>query len=293
MKRFFNKKAMIVFALPALLVYSAFVIFPLFPQILISFQEHNGITSEGWVGLDNFRWVFENERFWKSNLNVLFVIAVSTLIGLPISLILALVLDFQRKTTRRLFKTVAFIPSILSVTVLAQMFTAILNPQWGLVNTILENIGLEELATSWLTDENTAMPAIAFVFIWQYLGFNMVLFYAGLKSIPNTYFEAALIDGAGPVKSSIFITIPLLQEVVKYVLLISVLGCMALYTHVLLLTKGGPGDTSMTPIYVLFDVSFKAMDFGRGCAIAVVYLIECVFISFIINKFVARTKVEF
>ncbi len=292
MQKFYSKKAMLVFALPALLVYTAFVVFPLIPQLFISFQDHNGASSGGWVFFENFEWVLTNKRFWTTNINVWSVALTSTFIGLPISLIFALVLNAQTKGTRRFFKIVSFIPSILSVAVLAQMFTGVFNPQWGLLNTLLETIGFDHLANDWLTDENTALACVTFVFIWQYIGFNMVLFYAGLKAVPSSYYEAALIDGAGPIRGAIYITIPLLQDVIKYVLLISVLGSMSLYVHVLMLTKGGPGDASMTPIYFLYDNAFKGMDFGRGCAIAMLHLIQCVVISFVINRFVARNKIE-
>ena len=181
----------------------------------------------------------------------------------------------------------------MAVTIIAQIWIAIYNPQWGLVNSFLRAVGLDDLARSWLTDESTAMTSVAITFIWQYIGFNMVLFYAGLKSIPRTYFEAALIDGAGPVRSTWYITIPLLQDIIKYVLIISVLGCMGLYVHVKMMTSGGPGDATMTVIYLLFNTAFKDMEFGRGCAVAMLFLGECVVVSAVINRFVAREKIEF
>lgn len=294
MNRYYkSKRAIAFFALPGLLLYTAFVVFPLFPEVLISFQKHNGITSSGFVALENYQWALQNDRFWIGNANILYVMFLSTCIGLPISLVLAILLDFQGGRMRRFFKTVSFIPAILAVTIIAQIWIAIYNPQWGLVNSFLRAVGLDDLARSWLTDESTAMTSVAIAFIWQYIGFNMVLFYAGLKSIPRTYFEAALIDGAGPVRSTWYITIPLLQDIIKYVLIISVLGCMGLYVHVKMMTSGGPGDATMTVIYLLFNTAFRDMEFGRGCAVAMLFLGECVVVSSLINRFVAREKIEF
>jgi multiple sugar transport system permease protein/raffinose/stachyose/melibiose transport system permease protein len=130
-------------------------------------------------------------------------------------------------------------------------------------------------------------------FLWQYIGFNMVLFYAGIKAIPKTYFEAALIDGAGPVKSNIKITIPLLQDIIKVVLVISIMGCLAQFVHVLLMTRGGPGDRTWTLMYYFYQIAFREHDFGRGCAVAAVFLIECVAVSKLIDRFVAREGIEF
>ncbi|MBA4347630.1 MAG: sugar ABC transporter permease [Clostridiales bacterium] len=290
---FKNKKAMLLFALPGLLLYTTFVIFPLIPELLISFQKHNGISSSGYVGFENFKWVLTNPRFWIGNKNILIVMAFSTFVGLPISLILAIMLDFQGKKVRRFFRTASFIPAVLAVTVISQIWIGIYNPQWGLVNTVLRGLGLENWSHAWLTNQDTALICVAIVFVWQYVGFNMVLFYAGLKSIPKTYYEAALIDGAGPIRSTIKITIPLLQDIIKYVLIISVLGCMGLFVHVKMLTSGGPGDASMTVIYLLFNTSFKDMEFGRGSAIAILFLAECVLVAGLINRFVAREKIEF
>lgn len=290
---FKNKKAMLLFALPGLLLYTLFVVFPLIPEFIISFQKHNGVTSSGFVGLENYKWVLTNPRFWIGNKNILIVMACSTLIGLPISLLLAVLLDFQGRKMRRFFRTVSFIPAVLAVTVISQIWIGIYNPQWGLVNTVLRGLGLESWSRAWLSNEHTALISVAIAFIWQYIGFNMVLFYAGLKSIPKTYYEAALIDGAGPIRSTLKITIPLLQDIIKYVLVISVLGCMGLYVHIKMMTNGGPGDASMSVIYLLFNTSFKDLEFGRGSAIAILFLMECVAVAGVINRFVAREKIEF
>ena len=121
----------------------------------------------------------------------------------------------------------------------------------------------------------------------------MLLFYTGLKSIPKTYYEASLIDGANAFQSTIKITIPLLQEITKYLLLISTLGCMAQFAHVRIMTGGGPGGASSTVVYHLYKQAFTSMDFGVGCAISVLFVIECLVITFIINRTVAREKIQY
>ena len=292
-KYYRNKFAIFIFAFPALLLFTTFVVYPVFPEIVISFQKHDGFTSSGFVGFENYIKVLQDKTFWKSNMNTYYMAFISTFIGLPISLLFALIMDRLDEPMRRFFKASSLLPAVLSVTVIAQMWVAIYEPQWGLINGILRKLNLDHLAIPWLSNEKTVVPAITIAFLWQYLGFNALLFYAGIKAIPATYYEAALIDGAGFIRASLKITIPLLQEMIKYVLIISVLGCMSQFAHVRIMTAGGPGDMSRTVIYHLYYKAFSASDFGQGCAIAVLFIIQCLILTFIINQFIAREKIEF
>lgn len=294
MNKFYgNKLAIFIFSFPALLLFTAFVIYPLFPEIAISFQRNDGFRTMGYVGFENYINVFKDPTFWKSNLNTFLMVIISTCIGLPISLFLALIMDRQSESVRRFFKASSVFPAILSVTVIAQMWIAIYEPQWGFINSILRAVGLDGLALEWLSDERTVVLAITVAFLWQYIGLNALLYYTGIKAIPKTYYEAATIDGAGFLRTSVKITIPLLQDVNKYVLVLSILGCMSQFAHVRIMTAGGPGDVSRTVIYQLFYKAFSASDFGQGCAIAIIFVLECIVLTLLINKFVAREKIEF
>ena len=292
-KNYNSKLAIFIFAFPTLILFTAFVVYPIFPELIISFQNNDGFRNMGFVGLDNYRSVLTSATFWKSNANTILIVAISTCVGLPISLLLALLMDRQTEGVRRFFKLSSVFPAVLSVTVIGQMWIAIYEPQWGVINSVLRAIGLNNLALEWLSDKRTVVIAIAVAFLWQYIGLNALLFYTGIKSIPKTYYEAATIDGASFLKTSLKITIPLLQDVTKYLLVLSVLGCMSQFAHVRIMTAGGPGDASRTVIYELYYRAFSASDYGQGCAIAIIFIIECLLFTLIINKFVAREKVEF
>ncbi len=292
-KNYNSKLAIFIFAFPTLLLFTAFVVYPIIPELIISFQNNDGFKNMGYVGFDNYRSVLTSATFWKSNANTLIIVAISTCVGLPISLLLALLMDRQVEGIRRFFKLSSVFPAVLSVTVIGQMWIAIYEPQWGVINSLLRSIGLNNLALEWLSDKRTVIVAIAIAFLWQYIGLNALLFYTGIKSIPKTYYEAATIDGASFLKTSIKITIPLLQDVTKYLLVLSVLGCMSQFAHVRIMTAGGPGDASRTVIYELYYRAFSASDYGQGCAIAIIFVMECLLLTLIINKFVAREKVEF
>lgn len=294
MKKFYsNKRAIVLFAAPTLLLFTLFVVYPLIPQLIISTQQHNGIRPLQSVGLANYRAVLTSREFWGALWNTFRLVCYNLLIGLPISLILALTLDHMTSGMRRYFKTASFMPAVLSVTVIAQMWIAIYQPRWGVLNGVLRAVGLDQLARPWLSDLKTVLPAVGFAFLWQYIGLNMVIFYTGIKSIPNSYHEAALIDGANNLQTKIYIVIPLLQDIIKFLLIISVMGCMRQFEHVKIMTGGGPGSASRTIVYELFYVAFTTSEFGKGCAVAIVFVVLCLAVNIVINRFVAREKIEF
>lgn len=294
MKKFFGDKlAIFLFAFPALILFTVFVVYPLFPEVIISLQNHNGFRSLGFVGLANYVELLKSDTFWRENGNTFYFVALNVFVGLPISLLLAFFVDLQTPKIRRIFKFTAVLPAMISITVIAQMWLAIYEPNWGLLNSTLKAIGLGGFEREWLTDKHTVMPSIAVVFIWQFIGINSLLFYAGIKSIPKNYYEAALIDGAGFFRVSWNITIPLLQDVIKFVLIVSTLGSMAMYAHIAILSGGGPGITSRTIVYEMNYLAFTTSEFGKGTSVAILFIIECLIVSFLINKFFARKKIQF
>ncbi|RTE10171.1 carbohydrate ABC transporter permease [Paenibacillus whitsoniae] len=292
-KYFSTRVSIFIFAAPALLLFTVFCVYPLLPEIWMSLNHHDGFRNLGFVGLDNYRDIFASSSFWTAHKNTYLIVGISVFLGLPFSLMFALFMDVQTPKFRRFFKTSAMLPAILSVTVVAEMWISFYEPTWGLFNTILRSMGLDSWTHSWLTEKNTVMPSIGLTFLWQYVGLNAMLFYTGIKTIPKNYYEAALIDGASFVQVCLRITIPLLQDVTKYVLILSTLGSMAFYAQVRVMTAGGPGDLSRTVIYQMYYTAFETSEFGKGTAIAVVFILECLFISFLIQRFVAREKLEF
>ncbi len=288
-----NPHAVYIFALPGLTLFTIFVIFPIIPEIFMSFQNHDGFTSLGWVGIKNYKEVLLSSRFWVANKNTLFVVASSLFIALPISLTLALIVDKQTQKIKNFFKFSAVFPAVLSVTVISQMWIAILDPSWGLLNTALSWLKLGRFTTDWLTNKSTVMFWVTFAFLWQYVGLNMILFYAGIKTIPPTFYEAAEIDGASFFTICIKITIPLLREIIKYVTVISTLGSMAMFAHSRIMTNGGPGYASRTVMFHMYYTAFSTSQFGKGCAIAIIFIIECLLLNAIINRTFSDEHLEY
>lgn len=288
-----GKSIYYVFTLPALLIFSVFVVYPLLPELIISFQNHDGFQSHGFVGIKNYVDVLTSIEFRTAGINTLIIVLLSIFVALPLSLLFALVIDRQTNRIRGFFKFTSVFPAILSVTVISQMWVAIYDPQWGLLNTILTKIGLESLSHAWLSDKNTAIYSIAFTFLWQYLGLNCLLFYAGIKSIPKNYYEAAEIDGAGFWRASFSITVPLLRDILKYVVTISTLGSMGMFAYIRVMTGGGPGYMTRTAMYQMYYLAFSTSEFGKGSSVAVLFIIVCLIITFIINKIFKDERIEY
>ncbi|MFI3213489.1 MAG: sugar ABC transporter permease [Eubacteriales bacterium] len=288
-----SKVAVYVFAMPALIVFSVFVVYPLLPELIISFQNHDGFQSYGFVGVKNYINVLQSSSFQKATINTITIVLLSIFVALPISLFLALVIDKQTANIRNFFKFTAVFPAILSVTVISQMWVAIYEAEWGLINTALRTIGLEMLTRSWLAEKSTVIYCIAFTFLWQYIGLNCLLFFAGIKSIPTQYYEAAEIDGANFWKASLYITIPLLKDITKYVFTISTLGSMGMFAYVKVMTAGGPGDMSRTAMYQMYYLAFGTSEFGKGSAIAILFIIECLIVTFVIGKIFNKERIVY
>jgi multiple sugar transport system permease protein/raffinose/stachyose/melibiose transport system permease protein len=289
-----NKLAIFIFAFHALILFTVFVVYPMIPQVVMSFQSYDGTTSSGFVGFNNYLQVLGSNTFWTACGNTWLIVAISVLIAIPVSLLFALLMDYEKSNfAKNVFKIGAVFPAVISVVVIAQMWVAIYDPNWGLINSFLRAIGLDSLVRSWLTDKSTVVVFISIAYLWQYIGLNTLILYTGIKSIPHTYYEAAKLDGAGFWKASFKITIPLLSDVLQYVLILSTLGSMAQFAHIRVMTAGGPGYMSRSMIYEMYYNAFSRSDFGAGSAIAVLFIIQCLIVTFVINKLLKKEAIQY
>ena len=294
MKSFYTKRAKLYFLLPGFVLFTLFVTYSIIPCFVMSIQNHNGATSLGWVGITNYLTALKNPAFWAAHKNTYMLLAIELILGIPISLLLALMLDRAGKTAKATYRFAALFPVVLSVTVVGKFFIlGIFDTNVGLLNTFLSAVGMEHLTRSWLTDPKTVMGCVAIAYVWQYLGMNSLLFYTGIRTIPSEFYEAAQLDGANFLQASWHVTLPLLQDVFKYVLIGATIGTLGMYSQIAVMTKGGPGRASRTVIYEMFYQAFETSRFGYGCAIALLFLIECLFWAFVINKYVAREQIQY
>ena len=284
MKKFYsNKLAIILFALPALSVFTVMVFYPIIQVFIKSFYEWNGLGSGTFIGFDNYIKLFGDTVFKISNKNALIFAIFITVFQMVFASVFALVVSDKRVKGRSFLRVAYFIPVVLSVTVVCQLWLAIFNADSGLLNQMLKALGIN-YSQNWLSDRHNAIYVIAFVNAWQWMGYQFALLMAGIKSIPNDYYEAARIDGASTIRAHRSVTIPLLAETYKICLVISLTGGVKAFTEMFIMTKGGPGNATYTLTYLMYKAAFREFRYGYGMASASILVIQCLVIMLIVNR---------
>ncbi|WP_420454365.1 carbohydrate ABC transporter permease [Rubrivirga sp.] len=258
----------LAFLSPTLLVFGVFVLFPVLFSFYLSFTEWNLFGGQaGFIGVDNYTRLFADPEFWQVFVNT----AVYTVATVPLNMALALATAFflhQKIVGTPFLRAAFFSPVVISAVAAAVVWRWVFDPNLGLANAALEGLGLP--AVNWINDPTAAMGALILVGVWKSFGVNMVLFAAGLASIPTHYYEAARIDGANGWERFFHITLPLLAPTTLFVLVFSMIGSFQVFDLVFVLTNGGPlGATKVLVVY-LYEHAFKFFDMGYASAVAYV-----------------------
>jgi multiple sugar transport system permease protein len=254
------------FLSPTLLIFLAFVLFPVFFSFYLSFHKWNMFSASAEaVGADNYLAILANPEFWMVLKNT----AVYTLGTVPLNMLLALGVAtiLNRKIAgRRLLRTAFFAPVVMSSVAAAVIWRWVYEPNFGLLNYVLGVFGVPSV--NWLNDPTAAMSALIVMGVWKTFGVNMVLFAAGLQGIPEHYYEAAKIDGAGRWGQFWNITIPLLSPTTFFILVMSVIGSFQVFDTVYVLTSGGPLGSTKVLVFYLYEHAFKYFEMGYASAVA-------------------------
>ena len=271
-----NKTALVIFLLPATILFAVIIIIPIFMSGYYSLLEWDGITKGTFVGLDNYINLFKDQsiQFSKTLWHAVIIALCSVFIQLPISLGLALILAKGIKG-ERFFLSVFFIPVLISSVVIGQLWLKIYNPNYGLLNTFLKMVGLSEWVHTWLGEEKTALAAVMIPILWQFIGYHMLLFYAGIKSVPKELIEAAQVDGATPRQINTKIIIPQIKPIIRMCLIFAIVGSFKTFDMIYVLTNGGPAHASEVPSTLMINLIFGRNQYGLGSAVAVMIIILC------------------
>lgn len=280
---FSNKGTIAVFVLPTLLLFCGIVLIPIFVSSYYSLLDWNGVGRGTFIGLDNYVEMFKDTRVLNSIKNSLLFAGASVFIQLPISLVLALILASNVKG-EGFYRTVYFIPVLISTVVIAQLWSKIYNADYGLLNVLLQSIGLSSLAQDWLGQKDTALAASFIPTLWQYVGYHMLLMYAGAKSVSQDMLEAARMDGASRIRTAWSIMIPLMKPILKVSLVFSVIGAFKVFDLIYVLTGGGPFYTTEVPSTLMYATIFDTFRYGYGSAISVFIIVECLVCTILINS---------
>ena len=279
-----NKKAVVIFLLPALVLFLTIIIVPIFMSVTYSLTEWDGIGKKVFTGFDNYKELFltNSDGFWRAVKNSLSFAAGSVFVQLPISLILALILARGVKG-ERFYVSVYFIPVLISTVVIGQLWMKIYNPQYGLLNTVLRSMGLEQLTGNWLGDTKKVIFAVIVPVLWQYIGYHMLLMYASVRSISEEIFEAARIDGANGIQTALHITIPLMKPILKVCVTFAVVGSLKNFDLVYVMTGGGPAGASQLPSTLMVETIFSRNMYGYGSSMAIFIILECFLFAWLIR----------
>lgn len=257
------------FGLPAIAIFAFIIVVPSIQGIALSFTDWNGITADfGFVGFDNFARIFTDPRAIGALQNTIVLAIAVTIIQNALGLALALGVNGRVKS-RHILRVIFFTPVVLTPLVSGYIWGYLLSPR-GTVNETLEAIGLGFLKQTWLGDPRFALASICVAIIWQFAGYSMVIFLAGLQAIPAEINEAAVLDGASPVRRFISVTLPLINGALVINLLLTLIGSLSQFDQVMAMTGGGPGNATQTISTSIFRIGFAAGDYPYGIALAVV-----------------------
>ncbi|GAA1485550.1 carbohydrate ABC transporter permease [Brachybacterium fresconis] len=261
--------------------------FPVLAAFIFSFTDYDMIERPGFIGIANYIELLGDTIFWKGILNNL-IIAV---VGIPISMLAALVLATLLNRGLRgegLFRTLVFLPHVTATVAVAMIWLWIYAPTGnGLANMALSALGLPQQA--WLTDASLALPAVIVVTIWQGIGLKMLIYLASLQGIPQELYEAAEIDGAGPVQKFFRITVPMLKPATFFVLVTSIIANFQTFDLIYNLTSGGPANSTTVVTYEIYQTAFQQFRMGLATAQSVVLLLILVLLTIISRKLVGGT----
>lgn len=281
-----------VYSAPLIIIISIYMVYSFIYDIVNSLYDWNGISPvKEFIGLQNYSNLFSDPVFVTIIKNFFLFAFFTIFFQAFFGLILAILLK-KNFLSRDLIKSIIFMPAVLSTVLIGNIFFRILEPNIGFLNTFLRSIGFDFMAKTWLADINLAIWVCIAISIWQWTGYSMTMYYAGLKAIPNELYESAMIDGAGIFQTFRSITLPMLQSTTYSLTILGVISVIKQFDLVFTLTKGGPANsTQMFSIY-MYNVSFNLYKEGYACAIAVVIFTIALIITIIQLRMQKRSQIE-
>lgn len=276
----------LLFILPGMLIYAAFVLVPIVAAVALSFSKWNGTAQPVFVGLANYVELFGDQNFFTALRNNAVLMIFYCVVPLIVGLVLAVVVSSIRTRERLAIRTLLFLPYIMPSAVLGIIWQWLYNPAFGPLNQALKGLGLGMLALPWLGDFNFALPAVGAVASWYYFGFCMVIFLTGLQRIDPSIFEAAKIDGASPFYVFRRITMPLLLPEIRIVLLLTIIASIKSFDLIFTMTRGGPANATLVPNIYMYELGFQLSRYGYAAAVAIVGAVLIFAINYGVHRFV-------
>lgn len=286
MTKFYKKRQFYMMILPILFFYLIMYILPVVVNFCYSFTDYRGVGSAPFVGLRNYARMLRDRYIGISIKNTLVTTGVMTLIAVPLSFFMAYTLD-RRTKLNEASKVIVFAPYIIPLALSALVWDFILNPSNGLINSVLNAVGLGKLAQIWINGPTLSPYSFAIVMVWCSLGFYVSLWQVGIRSIDREIIEASIVDGCSSFQRVRFLILPLLKDTLISILIFALTGGLKIYEIVYILTGGGPLHKSETIASYMYTVVFDNMEYGYGMAIAV---LECLIAIIFVIFFLGHSK---
>lgn len=279
-----NKLNIILFILPAFILFVGILIAPIAVSGYYSFFDWNGFGAKTFIGISNYKELFTSDAigFMKALGNSFILAVLSVCLQLPLALWFALKLG-RGIRGERVFLSTYFMPVLISTVVIGQLFLKIYNPSYGILNSFLRSVGLENWCRTWLGDQKTALFACFIPTLWQYVGYHMLLMYAGVKTVPPELREAAMLDGATEGQVNRFIVLPYIKPILRISIIFAVTGSLKSFDLIYVLTNGGPMHATEVPSTLMISMLFLRNRYGMGSAIAVMLIFLCFFFALLIG----------
>ena len=288
-----NKVSIIIFMLPAFILFTLVLFIPIVQSVYYSFCDYKGMTDPVFIGFDNYTALFSDKTFGIAFKNSMFFLVFSCVSQLIVGLFYAVLLT-NIKAGRNLFKNIIYLPCVLSSAALGLLWMFIFSPKLG-INQLLEGMGIEE-PPLWLMDTKgfitLPMWIIAFVALWQYVGQSMMLYMAQISGINKSLYEASYIDGCTKFQTFRHITLPLIRPMVATALSLNAIGSLKFFDLIFNMTEGGPNHKTEVLATHLYQQGFKYFKYGYASAIGVVLLVLCLIVTLFINKVVKTEQYE-
>jgi len=285
-------KVALFFILPSFLLYVGFIIIPSLASIQLSFTNWDGIRpTYKYIELDNYIEIFTSKRFLAALWNTLYLTVLVSLFENALALGLALALDKVR-WFKNGFRALFYIPVLISGIISGFIWTAMYNWNFGIINTLLRNTGLANLAVDWIGNPKIVLNSLAFTIVWKGVGYYMVIYLAGLQSIPKDCLESASIEGANGWQTFWNVTFPLLAGSMTINFTLSLINGLKIFDQIAVMTNGGPGFASETITYLIYRVAFGEGRQGFGTALAVVLFLIIFLLNGVQSKFLRRREVQ-
>ncbi|PWW07307.1 carbohydrate ABC transporter membrane protein 1 (CUT1 family) [Paenibacillus cellulosilyticus] len=292
---FRNKTAIFLFVAPGMLLFALTFLVPIIVSGYYSFTDTLAPgTKVTMVGFDNYtNLLFHDERFWLALRNALLLGIGFIVIQHPICIFFAILLDRLGGKAEKIFRTIFFIPCVISVVVISKMWLSLLDPTFGMLNKLLDLVGLDSLKHAWLGESSTALGSMLFILIWAGFGWGLLFYYAGVKGISEDLYEAAQLDGASGFRMHLKITVPLLKPVIAVQFTLAIITALKQMETVFLTTNGGPGDSTQFLAVYLYNKAFSASQYGYANAISVLFVIVCLLATYLSNRLTRSDATDF